>query len=67
VHLRVHVNDELTLDAGIFEEVLGETIVQPPKITLFRQVLDYLRSKPRTTSWTEWPSTFHPCGSAVPP
>ncbi len=46
VHLHVHVNDELTLDAGIFEEVSGETIVQPPKITLFRQVLDYLRSKP---------------------
>ena len=46
MNLRVHVNDELILGAGASEE-LGdsELIVHPPKVTLFRQVLDYLRAK----------------------
>jgi hypothetical protein len=47
VNLRVVVNDELVLDAGTTEELSGsELVVHPPKETLFRQVLDYLRAKP---------------------
>jgi hypothetical protein len=46
VNLRVRVNDELLLDAGTTEELSGsELVVHPPKETLFRQVLDYLRAK----------------------
>ena len=48
--LRVHVNDELVLDAGTCEEVSGpdgpERLIRPPETTLFHQVLDYLRAKP---------------------
>ncbi len=44
--LRVRVNDELVLDAGTTEELSGsELAVHPPKETLFRQVIDYLRAK----------------------
>jgi hypothetical protein len=46
VNLRVRVNDELVLDAGTTEELSGsELVVHPPKETLFRQVLDYLRAR----------------------
>jgi hypothetical protein len=46
VNLRVRVNDELVLDAGTTEELSGsELVVHPPKETLFRQVLGYLRAK----------------------
>lgn len=48
--LPVRVNDELTLDAGTWEDVAGpdgpERLVRPPAVPLFRQVLDYLRAKP---------------------
>ena len=48
--LRVRVNDDLVLDAGTCTEVVGargpERLIRPPKITLFHQVLDYLRAKP---------------------
>ena len=48
--LRVRVNDELLLDAGICEEVQGrdgpERLIRPPETTLFQQVLAYLRTKP---------------------
>jgi len=48
--LRVHVNDELALDAGTCEEVSGpqgpEKLIRPPETTLFHQVLTYLRAKP---------------------
>jgi hypothetical protein len=48
--LRVHVNDELVLDAGTCEEVSGphgpEKLIRPPETTLFHQVLTYLRAKP---------------------
>ena len=47
MNLRVRVNDELLLDAGIVEELGGsELVIHPPKVTLFHQVLDYLRAKP---------------------
>jgi hypothetical protein len=49
-HLRVRVNDELVLDAGTCEEVSAhhgpERLIRPPQITLFHQVLTYLRAKP---------------------
>jgi len=48
--LSVRVNDDLTLDAGTCEEVAGpegpELLIRPPRTTLFRQVLAYLREKP---------------------
>jgi hypothetical protein len=48
--LRVRVNDELVLDAGSCEEVVGpdgpERLIRPPEPTLFHQVLGYLRAKP---------------------
>jgi hypothetical protein len=47
--IRVRVNDELTLDAGICEPVDAsghEVIIHPPKVTLFRQLIAYLGSKP---------------------
>ena len=51
MNLRVRVNDELVLDAGTTEELSGsELVVHPPKETLFRQVLDYLRAKPDSPS-----------------
>jgi hypothetical protein len=47
VLLQVRVNDELLLDAGTVETLDGpELVIQPPKVTLFRQVLSFLRSKP---------------------
>jgi hypothetical protein len=47
VNLRVRVNEELLLDAGTTDEVGGsEVVIHPPGITLFHQVLAYLRSKP---------------------
>ncbi len=49
--LRVHVNDELVLDAGTWEEVSGpdgpERLIQPPETTLFQQMLAYLRDTGR--------------------
>jgi hypothetical protein len=46
VNLRVGVNDELILDAGATVELDGaELVIHPPKVTLFHQVLDYLRAK----------------------
>ena len=52
--LRVRVNDELVLDAGTSEELAGqdgfERIIRPPDITLFQQVLAYLRQKPGPTA-----------------
>lgn len=48
--LRVRVNDELMLDAGVCETVSGpggqERIIHSPATTLFHQVLAYLRDKP---------------------
>ena len=48
--LRVRVNDELVLDAGTCEEVVGphgpERLVRPPKTSIFHQVLAYLQEKP---------------------
>ena len=48
--LRVRVNDELLLDAGICEEVQGrdgpERLIRPPETTLFQQALAYLQTKP---------------------
>jgi hypothetical protein len=50
--LEVRVNDELVLDAGIYDESPGahgtELVVRPPHVTLFHQVLAYLRAKPDT-------------------
>jgi len=45
MHLRVHVNDELVLDAG--DEATGDSdrVIHPPRVTLFHQVLAYLRAK----------------------
>ena len=48
--LTVKMNDDLMLDAGTCEEVAGpegqELLIRPPRTTLFRQVLAYLREKP---------------------
>ena len=48
--LLVRVNDELVLDAGTWEDVSGtngpERIIRPPAMTLFHQLLGYLREKP---------------------
>jgi len=48
--LRVRANDQLVLDAGLCERVERgrrfEILIRPPKVTLFRQVLAYLRGKP---------------------
>lgn len=48
--LRVHVSDDLVLDAGECRIVEGtdglERIVQPPRTTLFRQLINYLKAKP---------------------
>ncbi len=44
--LRVRVTDELLLDAGTVEPDGPELAIQPPNVTLFRQVLSFLRSKP---------------------
>ena len=46
VKLRVRVADDLVLEAGVCENDGIEQIVHPPQVTLFRQVLDYLRAKP---------------------
>jgi hypothetical protein len=47
VNLRVRVNDELVLDAGACEQLDGsEQVIHPPKVTLFHQVLNFLRDKP---------------------
>jgi hypothetical protein len=42
------VNDECVLDAGTCEpaDASGGIIIRPPKVTLFHQLLAYLRSKP---------------------
>ena len=48
-HLLVRVNEELVLDAGICEPIAtdggAECLIRPPEVTLFRQVLEYLRGK----------------------
>lgn len=48
--LMVHVNDDFALDAGTCEELQGlknpELLIRPSAITLFQQLLDYLRAKP---------------------
>lgn len=50
VSLTVRVNQDLVLDAGTCEEIAGsggsELLIRPPRTTLFRQVLAYLREKP---------------------
>lgn len=47
MHLRVRANDELLLDAGTVETAgSSELVIHPPQVTLFHQVLDYLRAKP---------------------
>jgi hypothetical protein len=47
VNLFVRVNDELLLDAGTVEELGGsELVIRSPMVTLFHQVLAYLRAKP---------------------
>jgi hypothetical protein len=51
--LSVRVNDDLMLNAGTCEEVAGpqgpELLIRPPRTTLFRQVLAYLREIPDQT------------------
>ena len=48
--LEVRVNDELVLDAGTCENIVGpqgtQRLIRPPPTTLFQQVLAYLRAKP---------------------
>jgi len=49
--LTVRVSDDLTLDAGWWEEVpagdgMTQRLVHPPETTMFEQVLDYLGSLP---------------------
>jgi hypothetical protein len=48
--LRVWINNDFFLDAGDYETVVGaqgpEQRIHPPKITLFEQVLAYLKSAP---------------------
>ncbi|MEW6742285.1 MAG: hypothetical protein AB1486_05960 [Planctomycetota bacterium] len=48
--LQVRAGDELTLDAGTVEKVVGphgpELLIRPPEATLFHQVLAYLQAKP---------------------
>jgi hypothetical protein len=48
--LSVRLNNELVLDAGSCVETAdrrsSEKVIQPPAITLYRQVLDYLKMKP---------------------
>ena len=48
--LCVRVNEEFVLDAGICEVVSTphglERLLHPPSVSLFRQILDYLKSKP---------------------
>ncbi len=46
VKLRVRVAEDLVLEAGVCENDGIEQIVHPPQVTLFCQVLDYLRAKP---------------------
>ena len=46
MNLLVRVNDDLTLAAGTTDLAGAEMVIRPPKVTLFRQVLDYLRGKP---------------------
>jgi len=46
VRLLVPVTDDLVLDAGSAEQAGAELVIGPPKVTLFRQVIDYLRRKP---------------------
>lgn len=51
--IQVRVNDELTLNAGTWEEVASvrsaersERLIRPPSTTLFHQLLAYLEAKP---------------------
>lgn len=48
--VRVRVNDELVLDAGSCQDVRGANgplrILEPPRRTLFRQLIAYLQEKP---------------------
>jgi len=46
VNLLVRVNDDLTLDAGSVERAAPDIFIRPPTVTLFQQVLAYLRGKP---------------------
>jgi hypothetical protein len=47
VQLRTRVNDDLTLDAGTIKQPRDdEIVIRPPRMPLFHQLLDYLRSKP---------------------
>lgn len=46
MNLRVRVNDGLTLHAGVIGQ---DGIIRPPAQPMFRQVLDYLMSKPNPT------------------
>jgi hypothetical protein len=46
VSICVRVNHDLTLDAGVVEEVgATDLVIRPPKVTLFHQLLGYLRAK----------------------
>lgn len=46
MNLRVRAIDDLTLDAGVVETLdASEWVIHPPKVTLFHQLLDYLRAK----------------------
>jgi hypothetical protein len=44
--LRVRVNDDLVLDAGMIADAGAKLVVHPPSVTLFHQVLAYLRERP---------------------
>jgi hypothetical protein len=45
--IQIRVNDDLLLDAGAVEDRnSSETIIHPPRVTLFHQVLSYLHAKP---------------------
>lgn len=47
MNLLVTVTDDLVLDAGSTEPVGAELLIRPPKVTLFHQVLAYVKRKPR--------------------
>ena len=43
--LQVRVHDDLVLNAGVYEEISGELVIHPPELSIFHQVLEYLRAK----------------------
>ena len=57
VTLTVRVNDDFMLDAGTVEDVrASELVIHPPRVTLFHQLLDYLRAKPSAPTGSSPPT-----------